>query len=76
MTKKKHADKLVDYYAFIEILSEKLVETQEMPMQFNMFDGPKNEIIEELKNISLEVLTPIEAMNKLFELKNKAEKLN
>ena len=59
-----------------EILSEKLVETQEMPMQFNMFDGPKNEIIEELKNISLEVLTPIEAMNKLFELKNKAEKLN
>ena len=59
-----------------EILSEKPVETQEMPMQFNMFDGPKNEIIEELKNISLEVLTPIEAMNKLFELKNKAEKLN
>ena len=45
-------------------------------MQFNMFDGPKNEIIEELKNMSLEVLTPIEAMNKLFELKNKAEKLN
>ena len=59
-----------------EVLTQKPVETTEMPMQFNMFDGPKNEIIDELKNISLEVLTPIEAMNKLFELKNKAEKLN
>ncbi len=60
-----------------EVLTAKPVEEAvEMPMQFNMFDGPKNEIIDELKNISLEVLTPIEAMNKLFELKNKAEKLN
>ena len=58
-----------------EVLTENPVEMAEMPMQFNMFDGPKNEIIDELKNISLEVLTPIEAMNKLFELKNKAEKL-
>lgn len=59
-----------------EVLSTKPQDTVEMPIQFNMFDGPKNEIIEELKNISLEVLTPIEAMNKLFELKNKAEKIN
>ncbi len=42
-------------------------------MQMDLFDAPKNELIEEVKSIDLNVISPIEAMNKLYELKKKAE---
>ncbi len=44
-------------------------------LSLNMFDGERNELIEEIKKIDINILSPIEAMNKLFELKNKADKL-
>ena len=42
-----------------------------MDMQFNMFDDDRVEFIKEIAEIDINVLSPIEAMNKLFELKNK-----
>ena len=44
-------------------------------LSLNMFDAEKDELIEELKKIDINILSPIEAMNKLFELKNKADKI-
>ena len=46
-----------------------------IPGQFNMYDGVKDELIEEIKKIDINILSPIEAMNKLFEIKNKADKI-
>ena len=46
-----------------------------IPGQFDMYDGVKDELIDEIKKIDINVLSPIEAMNKLFELKNKADKI-
>ena len=43
--------------------------------QFEMPDFARDEFIEEIKKIDVNVLSPIEAMNKLFELKNKADKI-
>lgn len=42
-------------------------------MQMDLFDTPKNELVEEIKSIDLNIISPIEAMNKLYELKKKAE---
>ncbi len=44
-------------------------------LSINMFDGERDELIEEIKKIDINILSPIEAMNKLFELKNKADKI-
>jgi len=42
------------------------------PKQLYLFDTPKNKIVEQLHNLKLDYITPIEALNKLKELKKKA----
>ena len=54
---------------------KKHIEEEPVTGQFSMYDGIKDELIEEIKKIDINVLSPIEAMNKLFELKNKADKI-
>jgi len=44
-------------------------------MQFDFSDAPKTELIDEIKKIDINILSPIEAMNKLFELKKKADEI-
>jgi DNA mismatch repair protein MutS len=46
---------------------------QEVPKQMNLFELPRDQIIDNLKAIKLEYITPIEALNKLKELKERAE---
>ena len=41
------------------------------PMQMGMFTDMNNAVIEELKQLDVNTLTPIEALTKLYELKNK-----
>ncbi len=48
---------------------------EDSDFQLDMLSGAKDEIIESLKKIDINILSPIEAMNKLFELKKEAEKL-
>ncbi|MCX7903980.1 MAG: DNA mismatch repair protein MutS [Caloramator sp.] len=43
--------------------------------EINLFNYKENEIIEELKNIDILNITPIEALNRLYSLINKAKKL-
>ncbi len=50
-------------------------EAREQEPQISMLDLGSGEIAEELKKLDLNILTPIEAMNKLFELKQIADKL-
>jgi len=49
--------------------------TQENEIQLDILSGAKDEIIEQIKKIDINILSPIEAMNKLFELKKEADKL-
>lgn len=42
-------------------------------IQMNLMDSAKIEVIEQLKNIDIDSLTPIEALNLLAEIKNKAD---
>ena len=44
-------------------------------MQISFASNEGNEIVEELKTIDINTLTPIEALQKLYELKNRADKL-
>lgn len=41
----------------------------------DMFCVAKDEIIDEIRNIQIDVMSPIEALNKIFELKSKADKI-
>jgi len=43
-------------------------------LQLTLFSPKPNPIIEELKKLDLDNMTPIQALNKLYELKLKAEK--
>ena len=43
--------------------------------QIDLFDYKKDEIIQELQNIDVMAITPMDAMNRLFLLKEKARKL-
>lgn len=45
----------------------------EVPMQFDMFTPPPNPALEALRGLSLDELSPIEALTKLYELKTMAE---
>ena len=49
--------------------------SEEENMQFDIVDNVVSDFLEEIKRIDINVLSPIEAMNKLFEIKNKADKL-
>lgn len=44
-------------------------------MQISFASNEGNEIVEELKTIDINTLTPIEALQKLYELKNRADRL-
>ncbi len=52
-----------------------VVEEDEDDIQFNFTVNGKNEIIEILKTIDVNTLTPIEAMQTLYDLKKKSEEL-
>ena len=54
---------------------KKSTQLPEETLSIDMFGAEKDELIEELKKIDLNIISPIEAMNKLFELKNKADKI-
>ena len=43
--------------------------------EITLFDGMKDELIDELKKINADTLTPIEALGKLYELSQKARKI-
>ena len=43
--------------------------------QIGFGDGIANEIADELKNMDVTTYTPIEAMNKLYELANRAKEI-
>ena len=47
---------------------------QQMNEQLNLFDYGKMEIIQELQELDVMALTPIDAMNRLFLLREKARK--
>lgn len=49
--------------------------TKNSSNQISLFDFRENEIVDELKNIDILNLTPIEAMNKLYGLCSKAKKM-
>ena len=53
----------------------KVDEESEDMLQLSFFSGEKEQIIEKLKNIDVNTLTPIEAMTVLFELQKSAENL-
>lgn len=53
-----------------------VVEEDENDIQFNFSTNGKNEIIEILKSVDVNTLTPIEAMQMLYELKKKSEELD
>lgn len=48
-------------------------EKEDKPKQLSLFNPPQNVVIEELKNLDTSKITPIEALNKLHELKDKLE---
>ena len=52
-----------------------VVEEEDNDIQFNFSINGKNEIIEILKTVDVNTLTPIEAMQTLYDLKKKAEEL-
>lgn len=52
-----------------------VVEEEEDDIQFNFSVNGKNEIIEILKTVDVNTLTPIEAMQTLYDLKKKSEEL-
>jgi len=46
-----------------------------MPQQVNLFDSPAMDLIEEIRSIDVMSMTPIEALNQLFMLKEKARRI-
>jgi DNA mismatch repair protein MutS len=58
-----------------EVAQQKLPEPKPKPVsyQLSIFSPKDSQIVEELRKLDLEKLTPIEALNKLSELKKKAE---
>lgn len=46
-----------------------------MPQQVNLFDSPAMDLIEEIRSIDVMSMTPIDAMNQLFMLKEKARRI-
>lgn len=58
-----------------EIVIEHTSKTSEPAAQMGFEDGIASEIADELKTMDVTTFTPIEAMNKLFELSNKAKEI-
>lgn len=59
----------------IEFKAENAVIEEEEDIQYNFSANGKNEIIEILKKVDVNTLTPIEAMQTLYDLKKKSEEL-
>lgn len=59
----------------IEFKAENAVLDEEEDIQYNFSANGKNEIIEILKTVDVNTLTPIEAMQTLYDLKKKSEEL-
>ena len=59
----------------IDFKAESSVEEEEEEIQYNFSANGKNEIFEILKATDINTLTPIEAMQTLYDLKKKAEEL-
>lgn len=59
----------------IDFKAESSVEEEEEEIQYNFSANGKNEILEILKATDINTLTPIEAMQTLYDLKKKAEEL-
>lgn len=59
----------------IDFKAENSVEEKEEEIQYNFSSNGKNEILEILKATDINTLTPIEAMQTLYDLKKKAEEL-
>lgn len=59
----------------IDFKAENSVEEEEEEIQYNFSSNGKNEILEILKATDINTLTPIEAMQTLYDLKKKAEEL-
>lgn len=59
----------------IDFKAENSVEEEEEEIQYNFSANGKNEILEILKATDVNTLTPIEAMQTLYDLKKKAEEL-
>ena len=49
-------------------------EEDRMPKQVNLFESPAMDLVEELKNLDVMAMTPIDAMNALFVLQEKARR--
>ena len=49
-------------------------EDERMPKQVNLFESPAMDLVEELKNLDVMSMTPIDAMNALFVLQEKARR--
>ena len=49
-------------------------EDERMPKQVNLFESPAMDLVEELKNLDVMAMTPIDAMNALFVLQEKARR--
>jgi DNA mismatch repair protein MutS len=52
----------------------KLAKVQKEPKQLSLFTEDEHRLLKELQEIRIEEMTPIEALNKLQELKKKIEK--
>lgn len=59
----------------IEFKAENAVVEEEEEIQYNFSANGKNEIIDILKTVDVNTLTPIEAMQTLYDLKKKSEEL-
>lgn len=68
----KKGDHIDREIAITDILSDDFRDKIE-EKQINLFEFKSNEIIEDIKNINIINMTPMEAMNKLFELVQKAK---
>ncbi len=59
----------------VSVVGTKTAETEEDTMQMSFGINAENEIINELKILDVNTLTPIEAMSKLFEISSKAKQI-
>ena len=49
-------------------------DTDRMPQQVNLFESPAMDLVEELRTLDVMAMTPIDAMNTLFKLQEKARR--
>jgi len=50
-------------------------DSHKKPKQVNLFEAPAMDLVEELRALDVMSMTPIEALNKLFEINEKAKRI-